>query len=142
MGDYYGMAGKNIFLANTESKECACFDSFGSFMGMSHIIECKNSSRVDIVSIIGSPNTSKCELYINGKVLSIDKQVIAVLNAIRRKYVNLVGSVVFAKPLIEDRRVLCNQYFLVYDLGVLSTSGIEEALGLEGVANWVSLPKD
>ena len=89
MGDLFGICGSTHYLMNRERSEAYAFDSFGEGIGPIGFISAYSNVvlsavEADILSILGTTNDSECEIFLNGRVLRVEKNYLEVYSDLSR----------------------------------------------------------
>lgn len=96
MKEFIGKSGSNIYLVSKDTDEACRFNSYGEkqediSISMA-IISSKYFEPVDILSIVGEPSISICEVYFNGNVAVVNANYFEVYSKLRE--ITLMDSVV------------------------------------------------
>lgn len=98
MREYLGRKGNFVYLINLDTNECAVFNMFGKMETMTSgklgYVEAMSTVEIDILSIIGDPLMSFCEIYFNGQKGSIPLSYSNVLSKLA-KHISLQDPIVY-----------------------------------------------
>lgn len=136
MREYLGRSGNIVYLINLDTNECESFNKFGKMEGKTTGIlgyaGSKSLVEIDILSLIGDPVMSICEIYFNGYKGTVPIGYSEVLSRLSGK-LSLVDPVIYR--VVHPEGVM--QILLPCRKGKLINKELEQLLGMSIV--WSSL---
>lgn len=95
-GEYYWEHGRNVYLADMNTNECAKFDTFGQCLGnipASYVYyDTTVHMPVDVISILGDPSSEVTDVYFGRKRYLVGKPPMDVYSDVYSRYGNVVVS--------------------------------------------------